>query len=144
MWLGEAFITQTHGFATRLHIEWKAGEEDPWLLATNADHARKTRQLYKRRMWIEEMFGDFKGNGFDLERTKLRHAIRLSRLTLAVVLLYVWLLDLGSRTIKAGDRHLVDRKDRRDYSIFRIGFNMLKRKLREKKIPKIRFRPYFK
>jgi hypothetical protein len=32
-------------------------------------------------MWIEEMFGDLKGNGFDLESTMLRH---VSRLTLAL------------------------------------------------------------
>ena len=30
------------------------------------------------------MFGDFKKHGFDLETTMLRHAPRLSRLTLAV------------------------------------------------------------
>lgn len=143
-WLGSAYITQTHTFATHLYIEWHPGEAEPWLLATNAENARTTQRLYKRRMWIEEMFGDFKGNGFDLERTKLKHFSRLSRLTLAVVLLFVWLIDLGSRTIKAGQRQWVDRKDRRDLSIFRIGYNSLKRMLRNQKIPQIRFRPYFK
>jgi hypothetical protein len=44
----------------------------------------------------------------------LRHADRLSRLTLAVALLYVWMISTGTRTIQAGVRHLVDRKDRRD------------------------------
>jgi hypothetical protein len=43
-------------------------------------------------MWIEEMFADFKGHGFDLESTQLRHFERLSRLTLAVAMLYVWLV----------------------------------------------------
>jgi hypothetical protein len=38
-------------------------------------------------MWIEEMFADFKGHGFDLESTQLRHFERLSRLTLAVAML---------------------------------------------------------
>jgi hypothetical protein len=38
-------------------------------------------------MWIEEMFGDLKGHGFDLESTHLRYFLRLARLTLAVVLL---------------------------------------------------------
>jgi hypothetical protein len=59
-------------------------------------------------MWIEETFGDLKGNGFDLESTHLRHILRLSRLTLAVVLLYVWLLAFGSHVIKSGQRHLLD------------------------------------
>jgi len=63
------------------------------------------------------MFGDLKKHGFDLESTMLRHVPRLSRLTLAVALLYVWLLSIGSQTVQAGLRHLVDRKDRRDLSL---------------------------
>jgi hypothetical protein len=54
------------------------------------------------------MFGDLKKHGFDLERTMLRHFIRLSRLTLAVALLYVWLASAGVKTVHAGLRHLVD------------------------------------
>jgi hypothetical protein len=80
-------------------------------------------------MWIEETFGDLKRNGFDLESTHLRNFLRLSRLTLAVVLLYVWLVALGSKVIKSGQRRLVDRNDRRDFSIFRLGRNMIKRQL---------------
>ncbi len=68
------------------------------------------------------MFGDLKGHGVDIESTHLRHFLRLSRLTLAVVLLYFWLIAFGAQTIKSGQRRLVDRNDRRDYSIFRIGF----------------------
>jgi hypothetical protein len=54
---------------------------------------------------------------------------RLSRLTLAVAFLYVWLLSVGTRTIRAGLRHLVDRKDRRDLSLFQIGWRFIDRKL---------------
>ena len=75
------------------------------------------------------MFGDFKKHGFDLESTHLRHFRRLSRLTLAVALLYVWLVAYGSYVVKTGQRYLVDRSDRRDLSLFRIGFDMLERRL---------------
>ena len=75
------------------------------------------------------MFGDFKKHGFDLESTMLRHFLRLSRLTLAVALLYVWLISVGGRTIRDGLRHLVDRVDRRDLSIFQIGLRSIERKL---------------
>ena len=78
---------------------------------------------------IEEMFGDLKGHGFNLEDSHLCHFQRLSRLTLAVVLLYVWLVAFGSRVIRSGQRSLVDRADRRDFSIFRIGCNMVERRL---------------
>ena len=75
------------------------------------------------------MFGDFKKHGFDLEGTMLHHAHRLSRLTLAVAFLYDWLLSVGSQTIRTGLRHLVDRKDRRDLSLFQIGLRFIDRKL---------------
>jgi hypothetical protein len=38
-------------------------------------------RLYRRRMWIEEMFADWKKHGFDLESSPLRSAQRLGRLT---------------------------------------------------------------
>jgi len=98
-------------------------------LATNLPDLRLALQAYARRMWIEEMFGDLKRHGFDLETTMLRHARRLSRLTLAVALLYVWCIAVGTHTIRAGRRHLVDRKDRRDLSIFQIGLRYLEHQL---------------
>ena len=57
----------------------------------------------------------------------LRHFLRLSRLTLAVALLYVWLISIGTRTIRSGLRHLIDRKERRDLSIFQIGLRFIER-----------------
>ena len=53
----------------------------------------------------------------------------LSKLTLAVAFLYVWLLSNGSKFVRAGLRHLVDRKDRRDLSLFQIGLRLPDRKL---------------
>ena len=59
----------------------------------------------------------------------LRHFMRLSRLTLAVALLYVWLMSVGGRTIRDGLRHLVDRIDRRDLSVFQIGLRFIERRV---------------
>ena len=75
------------------------------------------------------MFGDMKGHGFDLESTMLRQADRLSRLTLAVAILYVWLVSTGTRIIRDGLRYQVDRRDRRDLSIFQIGLRYIDRQL---------------
>jgi hypothetical protein len=75
------------------------------------------------------MFGDMKKHGFDLECSMLHSFLRLSRLTLAVAFLYVWLVSEGGRTIHQGLRHLVDRKDRRDLSIFQIGLRFIERRL---------------
>ena len=72
----------------------KAGES-AWLSATNLPYHNTCIKAYSYRMWIEEMFGDLKRHGFDLEGRHLLDTDKLLRLTLAVVLLYVWLLCYG-------------------------------------------------
>ena len=126
-WSPNCYLTQTEIYPVSALIHWRIGEKEPWCLATNLPNASLTLRYYGRRMWIEEMFADFKKHGFDLESTMLRNPPRLSRLTLAVAFLYVWLLSIGSRAIRAGLRHLVDRKDRRDLSIFQIGLRLIDR-----------------
>jgi hypothetical protein len=143
LWLGPALLTQKHAYRVNLLAHWKPGEKEPWLLATNLPSLKAALSLYRRRMWIEEMFGDFKKHGFDLESTHLRHFLRLSRLTLAVSLLYVWLVSVGSQTIKNGKRHLVDRRGRKDLSVFRIGFNAINRYLTNGLSFSIPLVPYF-
>ena len=129
VWLGRCYLAESHIYPVNLLAHWQVGEKEPWCLATNLPDRQMTLTYYARRMWIEEMFGDFKKHGFDLESTMLRHFLRLSRLTLAVVLLYVWLISVGGRTIREGLRHLVDRIDRRDLSIFQIGLRFIERRL---------------
>jgi hypothetical protein len=138
-WLAGCLLTAKYAYPVNFLAYWKPGEKDPWLLATNLESPQATRKAYQKRMWIEEAFGDMKSNGFDLESTHLRHFSRLSRLTLAVVLLYVWLLAFGSQVIKSGQRHLVDRNNRRDHSLFRIGRNMAQRLINNGKNLQISF-----
>jgi len=129
VWLEHCQLTAKYLYPVNLLAYWKPGETEPWLLATNLSDSQAVLKAYKLRMWIEETFGDLKRNGFDLESTHLQNFLSLSRLTLAVVLLYVWLVSFGSKVIKSGQRRLVDRNDRRDHSIFRIGRNMVERLL---------------
>ena len=128
-WLGHGYLTSKEIYPTNLLVHWKVGEDQPWCLATNLPDLQMAIRFYALRMWIEEMFGDFKKHGFDLESTMLRHFLRLSRLTLAVALLYDWLMSVGGRTIRDGLRLLVDRIDRRDLSIFQIGLRFIERRL---------------
>jgi hypothetical protein len=129
IWLGRGELTAKEIYPTNLLVYWEIGEKEPWCLATNLPDLSMTLRYYRRRMWIEEMFGDLKKHGFDLESTMLRHFIRLSRLTLAVALLYVWLVSAGVKTVHAGLRHLVDRRERRDLCVFQIGLRFIERRL---------------
>ena len=127
VWLAQAQLTLKSAHKANLLAYWQVGEKDPWLLATNLPTPGETLRAYRRRMWTEELFGDLKGHGFDLASTHLRHFERLSRLTLLVALVYVWLLLAGARGIRRGERHWVDRHDRRDLSLFQIGWRLIER-----------------
>jgi hypothetical protein len=105
----------------------KAGEDDPWLIATDQEAHYLTLRTYSRRMWIEQLFADFEGGGFHLNRSRIYHARRLSRLVLALSWVYTWLMHVGAWAVKQGLRHKVDRTDRRDRSYVEIGRRWLKR-----------------
>lgn len=120
-------LTQAGACPTHLLVFWAKGEKQPWYIATNLPTGPATIRAYRRRMWVEEMFGDMKGHGFDLERSHLRALLRLSRLTLAVAFLYVWLSAIGEYLFQTHQTHLVDRHDRRDLSLFRLGLDTVLR-----------------
>src|SRR3954465_12853873 len=140
-WMENVFLSRLHAHRTNLVLHWKRGQKEPWLLATNLMSSREALSAYKKRMWIEELFADLKGHGFDLQSTRLRRFGRLSRLTLAVAMLYVWLVVYGAEVVKRGQRRLVDRSDRRDHSLFRVGYNMLDRCLAQGIRPFVRLLP---
>jgi len=129
LWLGKGYLTTKEIYPTNLLAHWQIGEQEPWYLATNLPDRAMALKCYQRRMWCEELHGDLKDHGFDLESTMLHDFEKLSRLTLAVAFLYVWLISVGGRTIHEGLRSLVDRNDRRDLSIFQIGLRFTQRRL---------------
>lgn len=139
IWLGRVLLTRASPYPTHLVIHWKRGEKAPWVLATSCLSGLPAIRLYKRRMWI----GDMKGNGFDLELTRLQTPDRLSRLTMAVCILYVWLITLGEYVLVHGFQGDVDRRDRRDLSLFRLGWDWLDRRLTLRDPFPLRLRPDF-
>jgi hypothetical protein len=143
LWLGHVVLTEASSYPCHIVAYWRPGEAEPLFLATNQPEPTAALRLYRRRMWIEEMFGDMKGHGFDLEASCLRHADRLSRLTLAVCILYLWLVALGEHVLCHRLQAEVDRADRCDLSIFRLGWDWLERRLAlDDPIPPL-FRPNF-
>ena len=129
-WFPHTLLTEENSLPCHLLGYWADGQDEPWWLATNLSTAAAVMALYPYRMWTEEMFGDMKSNGFDLETTHLRHTAKLNRLTLAVSVLYVRLVALGIELTKLGRGSEVDRADRRDLSYFQRGFRFLNRCLK--------------
>lgn len=142
LYLGWVRWTRVNNFGwVQLVAHWQVGEGEPWFLVTDQPADRRTIQLYKKRMWVEELFGDLKGHGFDLETTHLQDFGRLSRLVMGAMIVYVWLIALGSRIVKRGLRALVDRRTRRDKSLFRIGWDWIERSLALESPIQLTFRP---
>lgn len=141
--LGWIRLTEKHNYGwLNLVAHWAEEQDEPWYLVCDQAFGKRIIRLYKIRMWIEEMYGDMKGHGFDLESTHLRDEHRISRLVLGVCLAFVWLISLGSWVVKNGRRHMVDRKSRRDKSYFRIGLDWVENCLRLSHDIRFRFIPY--
>ena len=136
-WLENACYTRSKKYTVNLFAYWKVGEKEPWCLATNLPDKKSVLSYYKRRVWIEEMFGDMKKHGFDLESSMLRSFLRLSRLTLAIAFLYLWLISTGTDAIHRGKRHLVDVRSRRDLSLFQIGMRIIERAITNASSPRL-------
>ena len=141
--IGWVWLTKTNPFGpTWLIIHWAKGEDKPWILVSDYTDTTPIIHIYRKRMWIEEMYGDMKGHGFDLESTHLRATLRIERLMLGVCIAFVWLITLGSWVVKNGYRHFIDHKSRRDKSYFRLGWDWIERCLRLDLPVRLHFRPY--
>jgi len=106
------------------------GSRDPWFIATNLLPTRRTLRDYARRFGCEEMFSDLKARGFHLDLSQLLHPERFSRLLLAVVLLYVWVLSVARRLVfTRAAKCLTSRPILQRYSRFQFARRWLAKQL---------------
>ena len=104
--------------------------DDPWLLATNLPPTQQVINEYKRRFGCEEFFSDMKARGFDVEKSRLRHANRFERLLIVLVLLAFWLWGVARRLMVTRQIHtLVGRSHQKRYSHFQLAYRWLERQI---------------
>ena len=106
---------------------WGRKYQEPIYLVSNLTLPEEACQLYRKRFRIETLFSDFKGRGFQLQKSGLIDPVRVSRLLIAVSLAYVWVISLGVYTLKTGWNKIIHRTDRCDLSLFELGKRLLKR-----------------
>jgi hypothetical protein len=82
-------------------------------------------------MRVEATFQDSKSRGCMIECSQFKQRTHLDRWLLVVFLAIWWIAHLGSSCIHHGHRHQVDRTDRRDKGLLRIGRLWLKAILKE-------------
>lgn len=104
-------------------------EDEPWYLLSDLPAGQAVLARYVHRFWIEEMFRDFKEQGFRLEKTRLMEKERVSRLVLCVCLAYVWMVRLGVQIAGSSLQRQVDRRRKAQLSLFQMGLRYLKRML---------------
>jgi hypothetical protein len=135
-------VTRQHAQCMHLVTYWAQGTRQPWLLVTNLPSAAQALQAYRRRMWIEGLFGDVKGHGVHFEATQVRDPEKLSRLAFAVVLLYLGCIALGTHLRRGGKSKQVDRRSRRDLSLFQTGWRFVQRCVARDDPVSWRFNPF--
>ncbi len=131
-------FTQEHRLAgLTLTIQWGVGEKQPICLISNLTGAQQPHLVYERRFWIETLFGNCKSRGFGLARTHLTEPEHIDRLMLAIAIATYVTLGLGTYLVLTQQTHRVDRSDRRDLSLFQIGWRWLHRLLAQNRLQEL-------
>lgn len=138
-YLKEVGFTQTSTMTLNVIGWWGSTYQEPIFLVTNVENAYEACRYYRRRFRIETFFSDQKSRGFHIHKSHLADPARLSRLLIAACLAYIWMITQGLRVIAEGNLSLIDRTDRRDKSLFRLGLDWLKYALKHS----IDFQPVF-
>jgi hypothetical protein len=134
-------FTQEHRLADlTLSIYWGIGEDEPLCLVSNLPAGEAPHLIYERRFWIETLFGSYKSRAFGLARTHLTHPEHIDRLVLAIAIATCVTLGLGTQLVLDRKTYLVDRSERRDLSLFQIGWRWLYRLLALNRLQELRLR----
>jgi hypothetical protein len=83
-----------------------AGHAEPWLILTDLSAEVSRGAWYGLRGWIEQGYKRVKGEGWDLQRTRITDPKRLERLWLAVAVATMWVLEVG------GDAEAAEQKNK--------------------------------
>jgi hypothetical protein len=122
-------------FGNRLFVSAKLNYKKEFIFIVSSHFLKDPFAVYKRRWFIEVMFGKFKSMGFNLESTHIKNPTRLSNLFLLISIAYLCCCKLGQfahskikpiKLKKLLSSDLITKEMRFQYSIFRIGFELLK------------------
>jgi len=142
---GQVFQRHEVGFTQQASISvtlvgwWSSRYDEPIYLVTSLSNGYQACKYYRRRFQIETFFSDQKSRGFHIHKSHLADPNRLSRLLLAACLAYIWMVGQGLLVIAEKKTGLIDRTDRIDKSLFRLGLDWIRYALKRN----IDFTPLF-
>ena len=100
---------------------WRTGDAEPWLLVTDLAASRVRCTEYRTRTWEEALFRDLKSMGWNWQASRLQSGERVARLLGILVLATLWMLGVGERVRRRGQRILLEERSRSCYSLFQLG-----------------------
>lgn len=108
---------------------WRRGEREPWLLVTDLPATLARCAEYRRRTWEEELFRDLKRLGWQWQLSRVHAPERVQRLLLLLALATVWMVALGERLLRRGQRRTLEAGRRRRLSLFQLGLRWCEQQL---------------
>ena len=126
-WEGISY-TETHQLeGLTLTGQWEERYTEPIYLISSLPAAQAPHLVYEMRYAIETLFGNNKSRGFQLERTHLTDPEKIDRLFLILAIATCQVLGLGTHLVLTEGTNWIDRSDRRDLSLFQLGFRYFMR-----------------
>jgi len=119
-------FTQSVALETNLVGWWSDQYEKPIYLISNLTSKYLTCRHYQRRYRIETFFSDQKSRGFHIHKSHLSDPARVSRLLIAACLAYIWMILQGLQVIAENKAGYIDRTERNDKSLFRLGLDWIR------------------
>ena len=120
-WYGKVLLWKEHAFETYLSSYWDEDFEEAWHIISDRPASRTRITEYAQRMDVEATFQDYKSRFLDIEFSQFKNKDHLNRWLFVVFLAVWWMIHLAGSCIHEGDREHVDRVDRREKGLLRIG-----------------------
>lgn len=121
-------------------VHWEQDAEEPLCLISTLAPTEAPHAVYEMRFWIETLFSQQKSRGYALNRTRMTKPAHIDRLLLALAIASCLTLGLGTHVVIIKQTKRVDRADRRDLSLFQIGWRYLFRLLALNRLSELQVR----
>lgn len=124
----QVLLTAAHGFGpVNIVARWSRKDHWPRFWATDLPADRHAWRRGRKRFWIEPTFRDWKSGGFDLETSRLTNHRAIDGLVLGMAITTLWMVHVGLDVYSSSRRPLIDVPHKRDYSLFHLGRDYLRR-----------------
>lgn len=96
--------------------------KNDYMIIASSDNPEEAQQVYKQRWTIENLFGNMKTKGFDIESTHMKDDDKLKKLIALITIALLWCYLIGL-WIESSIEIRIKNHGRKEKSTFRKGFD---------------------